>query len=320
MDFDFVTLIKEEVIFVMNRLSEKYIEQVGDAWNCKNNVELRSSWWNSEQIIRHMNYIICGEKLEGWNAGAIKQLKKICGKYERAVSIGCGMGNKEMQLLEQGVVDEFICFELSDERIRLGKEQAKSRGLEGRIKFYKQDFFFSDWKNEKFDLVFWDNSLHHMLDTYEAVKVSKEILNENGVFFCNDYIGESRFQWSDKKLDYVNKLRDGLDDNIFHVGSEIFPRHRKRPSLESMIQSDPSEAADSENILPAIRKQFKNPMIKMLGGTVYLLLLDRMIQNIPENSELLQKLIEADDAAIKEGMSMYAFILAKKNDEIIKEF
>lgn len=101
----------------MNRLSEKYIEQVGDAWNCKNSVELRSSWWNSEQIIRHMNYIICGEELEGWNAGAIKQLKKIYDKYARAVSIGCGTGNKEMQLLEQGVVDEFICFELSDERI-----------------------------------------------------------------------------------------------------------------------------------------------------------------------------------------------------------
>lgn len=50
----------------------------------------------------------------------------------------------------------------------------------------------------------------------------------------------------------------------------------------------------------------------MLGGTVHLLILDRMIQNIPENSELLEQLIAADDEAIKKGMSMYAFILAQK--------
>ena len=49
-------------------------------------------------------------------------------------------------------------------------------------------------------------------------------------------------------------------------------------------------------------------------------MLESMIQNIPENSELLKKLIVADDEAAKDGMSMYAFILAKKNDEIIKEF
>lgn len=303
----------------MGKLSKEYMEQIGRVWDCKNFEQKRTSWWNSEKIIRHMNYLVCGEELNGWNAGAMKQLKEIHKKYEKAVSIGCGIGSKEMQLLEQGLVDEFICFELSDERVRIGREQAKIKGLEERIKFFKEDFFESEWINEKFDLVFWDNSLHHMQDVYEAVKISKEILNENGVFFCNDYIGESRFQWSDEKLDYVNMIRDDLDEGVFHVGDEIFPRHRKRPTIEGMLKADPSEAADSENILPAVRTYFKNAKITMLGGVVYLLLLDRMIQNIPEKSELLDRLIIADEEAIKRGMSLYAFILAKKSGEELFE-
>uniref|UniRef100_UPI003AEF3F4E class I SAM-dependent methyltransferase n=1 Tax=Holdemanella sp. TaxID=1971762 RepID=UPI003AEF3F4E len=216
-------------------------------------------------------------------------------------------------------VEKFFCFELSDVRIRIGVEQAKKRGLENRITFFRQDFFNSDWVNDKFDLVFWDNSLHHMPDAFAAVKISKEILKEDGVFFGNEYIGESRFQWSDEKLEYVNNLRDKLDESIFHVGNEVFPRHRKRPALEKMIQEDPSEAADSANILPAVWKNFQNPQIVMLGGTVHMLLLDKMIRNIPDNSELMNSLIKADDEAIHQGMSLYAFILAKKNDEKIAD-
>lgn len=303
----------------MGKISQDYLEQIGKVWDGRNLKQDRTAWWDSEKIIKHMNYLISGKEENGWNAGAIEQLKKIRKRFKNAVSVGCGIGKKEMQLLEQGVVDEFVCFELSEERVRIGKELAKSKGLEERIKFYREDFFESEWINKKFDLVFWDNSLHHMPDVYEAVKVSKEILNEDGVFFCNDYIGESRFQWSDEKLDYVNRIRDGLDESIFHVGDEIFPRHRKRPTIENMMKADPSEAADSENILPAIKKYFENPRITMLGGVIHLILLDRMIQNIPEDSSLMDELIAADDEAIKRGMSLYAFILAKKNDDKIFE-
>lgn len=64
---------------------------------------------------------------------------------------------------------------------------------------------------------------------------------------------------------------------------------------------------NSNNILLAI-KIFISPMITM-HGTVHIILLDEMLQNIPEKIELLNRLIAADDEAI------YAFILAKKNDK-----
>lgn len=46
-----------------------------------------------------------------------------------------------------------------------------------------------------------------------------------------------------------------------------------------------------------------------MHGTVHIILLDEILQNIPEKIELLNRLIAADDEVI------YAFILAKKNDK-----
>lgn len=99
----------------------------------------------------------------------------------------------------------------------------------------------------------------------------------------------------------------------------MLQRHKRRPTIERMMKIDPSEAADSENILPAINEYFKNPKITMLGGVVYMLALDRIIENIPENSDLLEKLILEDAAAMQKGMSLYAFVLARKDDKIIAE-
>ena len=63
---------------------------------------------------------------------------------------------------------------------------------------------------------------------------------------------------------------------------------------------------NSNNILLAIII-FTSPMITM-HGTVHIILLDEILQNIPEKIELLNRLA-ADDEVI------YAFILAKKNDK-----
>ena len=50
-----------------------------------------------------------------------------------------------------------------------------------------------------------------------------------------------------------------------------------RSTLEEMLQADPSEAADSENILPAFREHFGNGTIIPLDGLIYVPGLDGII-------------------------------------------
>lgn len=285
-----------------------------DATKIQHSKKFRHSWWESPTIIRHVNKTICGEYIDGWNAGAVRLLRHRQGGYETAISIGCGAGIKEMMLLESNLVQKFICFELADERIIRGRQLAEEKGLQDRILFLNEDFFISKYAEQSYDMVFWDNSLHHMMDAYKAVKKSYEILKPGGVFFCNDFVGKSKFQWSDMELAIVNGIRVSLDEKIFQKSNgETYERLVSRPSIDSMNRSDPSEAADSDSILPAIREVFANPVIIPTGGLVYLLCLTGILSNIEEESALLNHLLDMDDETIEMGLSLYAFALAYKD-------
>lgn len=275
----------------------------------------RTRWWDSPQIIRHINKTICGEGLDGWNAGPIKLLKQVLPEgyvLERALSVGCGAGTKEIVLLEHNLVKHFTCFELSTVAIEKGRQKAAEKGLSDRITFIHGDFFQSPERYQKYDMVFWDNSLHHMPDATEAVRVSYEVLNEGGIFFCNDFVGKSKFQWSDMELAIVNGIRVLLPNSIFEYGSHMLPRQVYKMSIEQMDAIDPSEAADSSAILPAIQKTFVEPFIIPTGGLIYHLCLNDIIINISEGSELLEYLLKLDDETIQMGMLHYAFALAIK--------
>ncbi|MCM1252426.1 MAG: class I SAM-dependent methyltransferase [Clostridium sp.] len=218
-----------------------------------------------------------------------------------------------MVLLENNLVQNFMCFEFSKERILEGERIAQKKGLQDRISFFNEDFFESEYANMSYDFIFWDNSLHHMMDTYEAIKKSYEVLKPGGIFFCNDFIGKNQFQWSDMELAIVNGIRATLDESVFQKSNgEIYAKIINRPSIEAMNASDPSEAADSESIIPAIEKIFLNPTIIPIGGLIYHLCLNGILSNIEEDSDLLKHLLDMDDETIKMGLSQYAFILARK--------
>lgn len=211
--------------------------------------------------------------------------------------------------MEMGLVNHFSCYELSEMRINEGKRIAESKGLSEKITFHFGNFYDSqENRNENFDMVFWDNSLHHMLDTKEAVRSSYEVLKPGGVFFCNDYVGATRFQWSDLEIAIANGVRATLPEEVFHD----FKKYISRPNLERLKEIDFSEAADSENIIPSIRTFFQNLQIINLGGTIYHLCLNDILKNIPEDSELLYWLLQMDAAAAEHGFWQYAFILARK--------
>lgn len=152
-----------------------------------------------------------------------------------------------------------------------------------------------------------------MPDTGYAIEVSNEILTEEGIFFCNDYVGPLRFQWSDIELALINGVRTMLDESVFKKdGGDSYRRRYKRPSLEHMFTTDPSEAADSANIISSIKAVFNEPLIINTGGLIYHITINYILHNIPEDSELLQWLLSMDDEIIKLGFYHYAFALAHK--------
>lgn len=294
-------------------------KKIGEIWSEKyqrDSCKERIRWSRSQTVIQHITRLLCGEPQSSIQAAIFNTLHNIAPTlpFERGISVACGTGAKELGLIEKGIVKSFDLFELSQYSIDLGKEEAQRRGLADSVFFHLGDALNKVTDAASYDFVYWDNALHHMLDANAAIAWSKHILKNDGLFFMYDFVGPTRFQWSEEQIRIVREILEGLDDSLFLIpGTEYM--WKKEPNMlseEEIIQKDPSEAADSGNILPAFRKHFPEGTVIPLGGLIYVLGLDGIIVNIPENSILLKKLLTIDFLLSKDSHNYYAVAYAVK--------
>lgn len=280
-----------------------------------------TGWWSNPLVVRLVNEIVCGQPVDGRDQGLIQKLEDTYGgllPLERGVSVGCGNGSKEMNLIEAGVVRSFDLFELSPVRIQEGERIARQRGLGDKMHFRKANAFEVAGDPDTYDLVAWCDSLHHMPDVYRAVEWSRQVLKKGGVFFLSDFMGPTRFQWTDRQVEMANSVRSVLDQSYLVQRSAPFGpvcREVNRPTVAEMIELDPSEAWDSSNILPAIKDNFPEAFVRMTGGVIYHLALNDVLHNFhPKRDKALLELVMLTDRYCAEaGESHYMVALAKNS-------
>ncbi len=281
----------------------------------------RKRWWDSAFILKHINQVVGDEESPEFSQGLIKIIKEKYRKslpFKKAISVGGGEGTKEMNLIHQGIVDSFDLYELSEKRIAKGKALAQKSGIGHKINFILGDAFELVNIANQYDMVHWNNSLHHMMNVDNAVKWSWHILKPGGVFYMDDFIGSSRFQWPDEQLEVATKVRNVFKNTHFLSHPKYsflsLPTKAKRPNIKKLIKLDPSEAADSENIVTAIYKYFPDAEIKSTGGVIYHLALNGMLQNFDENEDkiTLELLLIIDELCSKLGQTHYGVAWARK--------
>jgi SAM-dependent methyltransferase len=287
--------------------------RIAEHWSKPQLIPGKSRWWHSPFVIRWINRNYCGALVEGTDGGDIELLKQIGGPYPLAVSVGCGAAHHEIQLLRAGLVRHFELYELSETRAANAMERAASLGLEHRITVHTSDAF-ADPVEPKYDLVYWKDALHHMLGAREAVEWSRDVLKTGGIFFANDFTGETRMQYSDRQMDFAERARAWLP-KVYLVhptdGSQV-PLRPPRLNPDTLRADDPSECADSAAILPAIRSVFPSAAIIPTGGVVYLIALHDILANFAEDDPLLPAMMTMDDLCIEAGESLYSVAWARK--------
>lgn len=278
---------------------------------------IKTRWWQEPLIYKHINASIYNEN------GKVGPIHKAIDEYgifpcKSAVSVGCGIGSKEIDLVNRGLVEHFDLYELSPDRIEKGKDIAEQLGLEKQINFRLGDAFEMESRSEIYDLVYWNNSLHHMLNVRDAIKWSQRVLKVGGGLFMDDFIGPSRFQWTDKQLEIGSRVRQCFEgtDYLNHptrVATKI-PTKVKRPTVQGMIDADPSEAADSGRIVECLRDFFPSVEISYTGGVVYGNAINDLMANIDNENEphILRLLLLIDDLSSQLGENFYAVAMAKK--------
>jgi SAM-dependent methyltransferase len=292
------------------------LQAAADHWDARGHARApsRRFWWQHPTIVRHINKTICGRPAEGIAEGDVLLLeKRLAGRrLDQGVSVGCGHGAKEMSLLLAGVVDHFHLFEISGRRVDAGRERAERLGLEGRITWHREIADFTKPSLEV-DLVYWNNALHHMLDTARSIEWSRAILRPGGILYVNDFVGPDRMQWSDETLEIASRVRACLPERLLRApdGSRL-PRRVGRPDPEALAANDPTECADSAAITRGIRRHFPAAAIKPTGGLVYQLALKGVLENLgDDDAGLLELLLVVDDLCATQGLTHYAVAVAE---------
>jgi len=238
------------------------------------------------------------------------------GSFCQGVSVGCGNGQKELNLLKKGIVQQFDLFEISQARVDAGISLAHKYGVADRARFHVQNAFEQDL-DEDYDLVYWNNALHHMLDVNAAIRWSHDRLVVGGHFVMDDFVGPSRFQWPDDQLEIATRVREILPARFLvhpQEPTKCISKRLVRPSVEHMIETDPTEAVDSENILISLKQVFPGSNVIFTGGVIYHLALSDVLANFDdtEDAALLQALLLLDETLARNQQSHYAVAIASK--------
>jgi len=136
----------------------------------------------------------------------------------------------------------------------------------------------------------------------------------------NEFVRPTRFQWTDRQLEVINRLLRTLPPRLRtrcgttrKVKSEV-----GRPTFAEMKRVDPSEAIRSAEILPLLPRYLEVVDVKGYGGTV-LQMLPHEIAGNPQNADaetsgVLETICDFEERLIALGdlQHDYALVVARK--------
>ncbi|MFV0592318.1 MAG: class I SAM-dependent methyltransferase [Draconibacterium sp.] len=231
-----------------------------------------SNWWIIPEVKQRENKKISGDKNKTFDQYLTENYFE-GEKALRLLSIGCGVGNREIKFAESNMFEEVVGIDLSMDLIEDARKKVAEKKL-NNIVFEQADFYNYKLKRNYFDVVLFHSSLHHFKQIDKIAERVKESLKDNGILVLNEYAGKNRLQFSKHQLLQMNTLLNTIPTQ--YRKRYLTERLKKRvysPGLLRMIISDPSEAIESETIRPIVHKHFDIIEEKKTGGDLLMMVL-----------------------------------------------
>ena len=279
-----------------------------------------ANWWIIPELKKRWNKKISHSQDVGYEEYVYK--KYLQGKTNlKLLSLGSGSCSHELIFAQQPCFSEVRCVDMSDRLLAKAKQEASDLGLKNMV-FEATDVNQLEFQEGAYDMVLFHSSLHHFKNIHGLIgsKVFAAIKN-TGLLVINDYVGPNRLQWTKKQLKETNQILQGVvpENRRRRLTTGIVKQKVDGPGWYRMLLTDPSEAVESENILPAIHKHFTPLEEKQLGGNILMLLLKdishHFLDGSNETKELLTKLFVLEDEFLKLEKSNMVFGVYLKKDE-----
>jgi ubiquinone/menaquinone biosynthesis C-methylase UbiE len=111
---------------------------------------------------------------------------KVLGKnthFPRALEIGSGTGYLSLNMMQNGVIGEVVCTDISEGMLDIVKASAERLGLADRVETVHTEAEGLPFADESFDLVFGHAIIHHLPDLQESFNEFYRVLKPGGMIF-----------------------------------------------------------------------------------------------------------------------------------------
>lgn len=272
-------------------------------WDSEVTAPTHASWLSAPAVRAYVNEIITGSP-HMWPLDALRDyLGERTGG--RALSIGCGTGNLERDLLSKGLFEQIDAFDGSIGSLAIARSEAVKAGMGAKIHYFAADFNAPRLPRGRYDAVVIHQALHHVAALEKIFIAIGRTLKPEGFVYFDEYTGPSRDDWNEDRLEYHQSL-------LKEIPAEL----RKMERLPLPVQpDDPSEAVRSSEIMSEILRSFEVVEKREYGGAV-LSVLYPAIDWERAGSETLQWLIEKDREALTRGQSYHTVALLRQRSRL----
>lgn len=268
----------------------------GNFWDREVVAPTHTSWMEHPRVREYILQSISGS-IEGlWPVDWF--MRRIGGRrFPRALSIGCGTGPFERDIIAKNLVDRVDAFDGSTNSLRIANELAQAAGMSARVHYFAADFNEPFLPRRKYDIVFVHQALHHVAKLEKLLRSVMLTLKRGGVLYLDEYIGPSRSDWNDELIAPPRSLFERLPESARRVATLALP----------VQADDPSEAIRSSEIITQLRIGFDIREFRGYGGN----LLSVLYPALDFDRISIGQLIEEEQRILGAGeRSFYAVIVA----------
>lgn len=238
---------------------------------------------------------------------------------DRCITLGCGAGEFERGVAKYGAVRHHEAVDIAPGAIERARTEAASAGYD-HIQYRVADLNTIALERDTYDAAFGLYSIHHVERLEHLFAEVVAALRPAGFFVLNEYVGPTRFQWTERQLVAINGLLDALPPRLKRFVNEPGREKQrvKRPTPAAVAALDPSESIRSADILLLLGDFFDIVEVKPYGGTILQSLLLDIAGNFdtedPGVLKVLEAVMDLEEALIDMGdlSSDFAFIVARK--------
>jgi len=265
-------------------------------------------WWDVPAVQQRWNQLFSGDETRNYVSVLAEALEE---RFQastelRVLSPGCGVGTWECELATLDMVTSVQGIDLSPERIAAAHKR-KSRlppFAQQKLQFEAKPLLAHRLPEAGYEVLHFHQSLHHFTDLQVLMAQLRRALAPNGLLVLHEYVGPNRLQFPAERVSWWNEWFRRLPSRLRSRASDgSLKRRVYAPGLWRMKAVDPSEAPESEAMLPAVNRYFSPIQEAWLGGDLLHLVLKDIAHHFVDASDTeaqhwLAKLLAAEDAYI----------------------